>query len=173
MARDRGDDEIHAERARRGRLVGDQVQLHRARRRDVVARQVEDAWNRIRAGIPDLRKRTLKRGDRGPAQLDTGIAPWLESTFRVAEPSLAQAETAHKADLAVDDDRLAMIAREPSKGLASLGGLNTRTTPPASRSVDQSDSQRKLPIQSTTTRTATPARARSTRMSRNSRPTLS
>jgi hypothetical protein len=54
-------------------------------------------------------------GDGRPADLDAGIAPGLHVLRRIAKPLPADAQSRDKRDLAVDGERLAMIARDPAK----------------------------------------------------------
>ena len=67
------------------------------------------------AGAPDLGKGVHEVGDRGAAQLDPGVAPGLQRALRIALPLGADAQSADVAHLPVDDDGLAVIAREPAQ----------------------------------------------------------
>src|SRR6185437_9499585 len=141
LARDRRDDEIHAKRAGEVRLVGDHVQAHRSGRRNA-SRCRERVVIERRAGRCEYaHERLLERGKRWAADLDSRITPRLEPTLRITEPALADAQAADEADLAVHDDRLAMIARQPPEGTrqprwiehAHVGTRVTHRTPEPER----------------------------------------
>ena len=65
------------------------------------------------ARAPHLRECGFDIGDRIAAQLDARVAPRLQPLRAIAFPDAAHAQAAHVRDLAVDHDRLAMVAGQP------------------------------------------------------------
>src|SRR6185295_20416506 len=98
-----------------GRLVGDDVQSHRARRLDRFRWREDRRVERVAADCEHGDERLLERRDGRPPDLDAGVAPGFETPPRVAQPALADAKAADEADVTVDDDRLPMVARQPTE----------------------------------------------------------
>src|SRR5206468_10214295 len=75
------------------------------------------------AGIPRLRKGAFELGHCRSADLDAGVAPRIMLLFRIAKPARAHAESAHEADLPIDRNGLAMVAREPAERTVEAGRI--------------------------------------------------
>src|SRR6185295_15921232 len=62
-------------------------------------------------------------GDRGPFDLDAGVAPRGDPALGIALPALGDAETGDEPDPAVDDEALAMVAPQPGERRVEPEGI--------------------------------------------------
>ena len=96
--------------------AGNHAQAHVAGRRAHVRRVDAIGLRRLAAtGVPDRLERARQLGDGRAADLDARVAPRLHPPRRVAQPFRADAQPRDEADAAVDDDGLAVIARQPAE----------------------------------------------------------
>src|SRR6185369_647948 len=94
---------------------------------------------RTSACSPHPGKGQFELGDGGPVNLDARVAPRLEPARRVAVPLVADAKAGDEPDLAIDRNRFAMIARDPTQRAvetkwieaAHLGARDTQLLPHA------------------------------------------
>ncbi len=110
-----GDELIEPQHPRGRRHARHHAHVHLPGRRRRLQRD-ERLGQRRPEQLPDVREGALDVGDGRPAELDAGVAPGLEPLGGIAGPRLADAQAGDEADLAVDRDHLAVVARQPAQG---------------------------------------------------------
>jgi len=100
----------------RAAAAGYHTDAYVARGRQIVDRDVVllRKWGSA-TRLPDVGKRVHQFADRGAPKLDAGIAPRFHLPRGIALPFRADAKPRHESDASVDDDRLAVIARQPAE----------------------------------------------------------
>ena len=150
LAREGGDEVIHAEQAREVRGRGDHAQSRLPHGRARLARPEAGGGDRRAHERPHLRERRLDLEDGRAADLDASISPRGDAARGIADPGPADAETGHEADRAVDGQHLAVVPAEPPEGTGQPGSIVAAHLDPARAELvpDRREVLPNAPIQS-------------------------